>query len=286
MVSDRSNGIYRSVIAALVGLILVGNAQAQPISNSARSDATAAKSNQKATQHSDIAFGISRIGNQLEAQNAKADPYEKERNEREIRDLQAQEKSAYWAGAMFWATLGALVLSVIGVGLVWTTFRETRKANSIARETMFRQLRAYVTAESAERNHDNRFEGYSGLECVSITLHNSGATPATGVKVIYDRMEIIDGVVVKTANKVELPDIGAQARQSIVVGFHRWQQFQTAGLDVEKTISGQVFFYPVVPDEDGESPEIVVNFSLEIFDAINKGDLRVAITSLPHKTNF
>ena len=133
MVSDRSNGIYQSVIAAIVGwLILVGNAQAQPISNRAGGDAAAIQSNQKATQHADIASGIRRIGNQLEAQTAKSDPYEKERNEREIRDLQAQENSAYWAGAMFWATLGALVLSVIGVGLVWTTFRETRKANEIA----------------------------------------------------------------------------------------------------------------------------------------------------------
>ena len=94
MVSDRSNGIYRGVVAALVGwLILVGNTQ--PIGNRTGSEATAAQSDQKAAQHSDIASGISRIGNQLEAQNAKADPYEKERNEREIRDLQAQENSAY-----------------------------------------------------------------------------------------------------------------------------------------------------------------------------------------------
>jgi hypothetical protein len=128
MVFDRRNGIYRSIFAALVGwLILVGNTQ--PVGNNTGGNSAAAQRNQDTAKNTNVAPGVSRIGDALEAQNAKSDPYEKERNEREILDLQAQEKSAYWAEAMFWATTAALILSLIGIGLVWTTFKETRKSN-------------------------------------------------------------------------------------------------------------------------------------------------------------
>jgi hypothetical protein len=135
MVSDSSNGIYRSVIAAIVGwMILVGNAQ--PISNRAGSDAPAAQSNQSTPNDAKVTAGINRIGNALEAQNTKIDPYEKEQNDREIRDLQAQEISAYWAGAMFWVNLGALILSAIGIGLVYITFDQARKATAVAQANL------------------------------------------------------------------------------------------------------------------------------------------------------
>jgi hypothetical protein len=124
---------YRCIIFAIAGLILLGtdNPSQNPSSN-----ATAAQTDQKSRQHEDISLGVSRIGDALEAQNSKTDPYEKERNEREIRDLQAQENSAYWAEAMFWATISALVLSAIGVGLVYTTFDQARKATAIAQENL------------------------------------------------------------------------------------------------------------------------------------------------------
>jgi hypothetical protein len=112
MVFDRRNGIYRSIFAALVGwLILVGNTQ--PVGNNTGGNSAAAQRNQDTAKNTNVAPGVSRIGDALEAQNAKSDPYEKERNEREILDLQAQEKSAYWAEAMFWATTAALILSLI-----------------------------------------------------------------------------------------------------------------------------------------------------------------------------
>jgi hypothetical protein len=122
---------YRGIILTLAGLALIG---ANPVSDDARGNPTTAQSDESADKKEDVASGISRISEALEAQNAKTDPYEEDRNKREIRDLQAQENSAYWTQAMFWATACALVLSFIGIGLVWTTFRETRQANKIARD--------------------------------------------------------------------------------------------------------------------------------------------------------
>ena len=128
------------VIAITERLILIGNAQ--PVGNDARSKPAAAQSNKNPAKDANVAAGISRIGNALETQNAKDDPYEEERNEREIRDLEAQEKSAYWAEQMFWSTLAAVILSVIGIALVWTTFRETRNANILMKATQRARIEA------------------------------------------------------------------------------------------------------------------------------------------------
>lgn len=129
---------YRGIILALAGLALLG---ANPVSYDARGNPATAQSDKRPDKKEDVASGISRIGEALEAQNAKTDPYEEDRNKREIRDLQAQENSAYWAQAMFWATVGALVLSFIGIGLVWITFRETKSSNKIAKAQTRAQLR-------------------------------------------------------------------------------------------------------------------------------------------------
>ena len=176
MVFDRSNGIYRSIIVAIVGwLILVGNAQ--PISNDAGRKPAVTQSNEKATQSAEIVSNIRGIRSTPETQNVKTDPYEKERNEREKRDLQAQENSAYWAGAMFWVTFAAAVLSIIGIGLVWTTFRETRKANDIARDGN----RAWVKLEAKGPRTMVIGHPKSTLH-IGVELVNFGQSPATNIR--------------------------------------------------------------------------------------------------------
>jgi hypothetical protein len=172
MVFDSSNGIYRSIFAAIAGLVLAANAQ--PVSQDTGSKPTTTQREGNAAKKPDVASSISRIGDALEAQNATGDPYEKEQNEREIRDLQAQEKSAYWAEAMFWATSVAVILSVIGIGLVWTTFRETQQANVIARNAQ----RAWVTLK-AKPELIRRSEGYGMYIRATFVAENIGATAAT-----------------------------------------------------------------------------------------------------------
>jgi hypothetical protein len=120
---------YRGIFIAFAGLTLIG---ANSPSQNRSGNPAAAYADQESRNHEKIAAGISRISDALVAEKDSSDPYQEERNKREIRDLQAQENSAYWAAAMFWATLFAILMSIIGIGLVWTTFRETRKANEIA----------------------------------------------------------------------------------------------------------------------------------------------------------
>ena len=58
---------------------------------------------------------------------------ENRENERQERDLVAQETTATWTLVMSGAAILGVMLSVLGVLLVWVTFRETRKTNEIAR---------------------------------------------------------------------------------------------------------------------------------------------------------
>lgn len=167
---------YRNVILAFAGLILAANAQ--PIGNGAGSNSTAAQRDQNTAENANIAVGISRMGSALEAQNTKTDPYEKERNEREIRDLQAQENSAYWAGAMFYATCVAVILSIVGIFLIYITFRAQRNGNDIAKDTAALQLRPYVMLTD-DKLGDGKLEVG---EIFYFAIRNFGQTPARNLQ--------------------------------------------------------------------------------------------------------
>jgi hypothetical protein len=201
MVFDRSNGIYRSVIIAIAGLILLG---ANNPSKNSTGNAPAAQGNQKAGHNENITAGVSRIGSALEAQKPKADSYEKERNEREIRDLQAQENSAYWAEAMFWATIAAIILSVIGIGLVWFTFRETRnaaKSAQISSEAYIWNERAWLEFVDWPKAAGNiRTAPIDAFPMVAV--HNSGKSMAKIVRVTAHE---VDSGWKKTGCEAEWP---------------------------------------------------------------------------------
>jgi uncharacterized Tic20 family protein len=68
---------------------------------------------------------------------------ERRNNERNEQDLVAQRQSANWAYIMGAAAVIGMVLSVIGVVLVWTTFDETRRANILSKA----QQRARISME-------------------------------------------------------------------------------------------------------------------------------------------
>ena len=176
---------YRSIFLAIAGMILIGAGQP---SDNGTTKSPIEQANKEKRQHELASAGIGHTGAAIETQNSKNDRYEKERNEREIRDLIAQEKSAYWAEAVFWATAFAVVVSAVGIILVFTTFKETKKANNIAKVSAFRQLRAYVTAEKATTSNVNFPDENQGFQGVRIVLHNSGATPAVGVSVTFKKM--------------------------------------------------------------------------------------------------
>lgn len=264
----------RFIILAIAGLILVGNVQ--PVSKDARSEPRTYQSDKKPTNHSNVAVGVSRISNALEAQNAKTDPYEKQRNEREIWDLEAQQKSAYWAEQMFWATFAAIILSLIGVGLVWTTFRETRKANSISRESMHRQLRAYITIDEAEHDHEDVWQ------YVTLTINNSGSTPATNITVHSVMFDIESGALSEAMTTTKVRDIGGQTKFAERVKWYNWQSFMEARVPIPDSISGKITYSACVPNENGEIVSFDVQFQFEPVST-HVCDKRM---SLPGKTYF
>ena len=112
---------------------------------------------------------------------------------RNERDLVAQRKSANWAYIMGAAAVIGMVLSVVGVALVWTTFAETRKANQIAlmehRPWILIELVKATVSSNRTRSVTDPAAGtytsnteYSQLSPVQIvaefTLINKGNRPA------------------------------------------------------------------------------------------------------------
>jgi hypothetical protein len=108
------------------------------------------------------------------ATKARAEQRAYQRNEQ---DLVAQKVTAVWTSLMGGAAILGMMLSAVGVYLVYTTFNETRKSNEIAKQTAADQLRPYVYIT-------NEFmELESGCAKVKLHLQNFGQTPAKNVVV-------------------------------------------------------------------------------------------------------
>ena len=75
--------------------------------------------------------------------------YAARQNQREEQDLAAQRVTAWWTAIMGVAALIGMALSAVGVFLVWTTFAETRRANSIAREALTSENRAWLKVSAS-----------------------------------------------------------------------------------------------------------------------------------------
>jgi len=85
---------------------------------------------------------------------AKEDKAESERKEqREIKDLKAQEDMARWAERMFWATIGSLILTAVGVGLIlWNLFYArdmARTSNAMAGHAELSTIAAMDAAQAS-----------------------------------------------------------------------------------------------------------------------------------------
>jgi hypothetical protein len=94
--------------------------------------------------------------------------------EHDAQDLVAQKTSALWTMLMGLAAILGMGLSVVGVYLVWTTFKETRHANEIAKADQ----RAWVRLSADPRLAREIRKGtlYLRINCVA---ENTGRSPAT-----------------------------------------------------------------------------------------------------------
>ncbi len=111
---------------------------------------------------------INRVADELaKTRNDQADPYGDERNERERRDLTAQEESAYWTQSNFWAMVVQTIVAAAALFFLLMDLRQNRK-NAEA------QLRAYVRID-APGGPTRRSITSSSVEWSSVSY---GQTPA------------------------------------------------------------------------------------------------------------
>ena len=95
--------------------------------------------------------------------------------ERGEQDLVAQRITATWTALMGSAAILGMLLSVIGVYLVWTTFRATKEGNEVAREVGQAQARAYLSVA------DGKYSITERAVIIHPTFVNKGQSPAKRV---------------------------------------------------------------------------------------------------------
>ena len=104
-------------------------------------------------------------------------------NRREYDDLVAQQTSALWTGIMGIAALTGMVLSVIGVLLVYTTFKETKAANVIARQA------AYDAAADAKKSRDALIASDRAIMFITQAFQDIPVEPGGLRTTVYLRFE-------------------------------------------------------------------------------------------------
>ena len=163
MVSDRSNGIYRGFIAALIGLVLIGAGEPPKPNKRAQNTETQNHTNKAANLvPSPVAVEIVKF-------------IEKDRgcekgDDKRDSDLCAQRKAAEAASDAAQYAVWTLLISAIGTGLLVWTLRETRQASR-------RELRAYISIHPCGINATEGKNVRTPLEFI-----NGGQTPAYDLK--------------------------------------------------------------------------------------------------------
>jgi hypothetical protein len=162
MVSDRRNGIYRGVIAAIVGIaVLCAAGIGYWLWNDATRlqvgyEHTALDSANQYANRADIRIKGKCAPLSLPAKakcvSEEAESYRE--GQRKEYDLQAQLVTSAWTRGMGIAAIIGMCASLIGVGLVYVTFAATRRGNEIsenARQDAITESQRLETQRHAER---------------------------------------------------------------------------------------------------------------------------------------
>lgn len=130
----------RWILLVALGLALGGNVQ--PVNDRGNSQGSAAERKENENPKAPL---IAPINQQVSAPNVSPEHerYAEEERQRGRDDLVAQQASAFWTRVMGIVAIFALTLSTAGVWLIYTTFRETRRAASSAQRT----YEAFVNVE-------------------------------------------------------------------------------------------------------------------------------------------
>lgn len=176
--------------------------EGQPISQTGQEQSTTAGENDTQEQQQPP-FSLSSILQGIEAAIrdtiAEEDKADRERQEqREIRDLNAQEDMALWTKRMTWATIAGVILTLIALFAILRTLHHTRRAADYAQEMVTeakattaaalknvsvtedignRQLRPYIVYNTV-KIRKLRIDGSAKVQLeVDISFRNCGLSP-------------------------------------------------------------------------------------------------------------
>lgn len=135
---------------------------------------------------------LERIARAQEAQAANGKTADEK--QRESEDLAAQKDMAFWAKAMFWATMVAVIVGGLNIALLIYTLGETRRSAKAAirsaaaarlavrnaRRSDEAQLRAYVWRDT--HGIQDHFERNDSLYRAEFFIRNGGQTPAHEIR--------------------------------------------------------------------------------------------------------
>ncbi len=189
-----------AVLASVLGLTVVVCALIYGLSQQSyyvqtANDAAAEHARYAAYQEKKACRGVPAVQLSQCRADAKAEYSQKRAdNRREYDDLVAQQTSALWTNIMGFAAITGMVLSVVGIYLVYTTFKETKAANVIARQaaassaTDARKSRnALIAADRAiivvTRAIQELSEG--NWTEIAIGISNQGKSNAYGFQIFY-----------------------------------------------------------------------------------------------------
>jgi hypothetical protein len=211
-------GGYRVILAGALAALLfvtfglgwISGTLTQTPNHSAAGQASARQSDQLTREDSTVTTPLGGRRHQSEEAGAdQADSYAKERNERERRDIVAQEDAAKWSRHSFLAMIAQTLVAGAALIALMLDLRQNR----INAE---RQLRAYVDVFKYESGPLNSDEPY----WVKVHVANRGQTPAYKVQITAHAS--VRGL---TVNSESFPigfDGGEQSNSTLGIGseFH------------------------------------------------------------------
>lgn len=174
-------------------------------------------------------------------------------SKREKQDLEAQQDMAYWAKAMFFATLLSAAVSAGATWLLFLTLKQSRLATfaalraavanrqavRVARENAEKELRAYLNVFEIIAEWKNDEDLAQHRIWVSIQIKNVGQTPAHNVRSWM-------GYVSSKTEPVEFGEIEAKSPAVCSPGQSLWMSDEVTLIGEDKVLNwkrGKETFY-------------------------------------------
>jgi hypothetical protein len=170
-----------AALAAIIVLAVIGYGLIQQSAYSqSATDRSADYTKNAAAQINQACTGISKLEKPICTKKAATEYRLQARDkQREYDDLAAQQTSALWTSIMGIAALIGMGLSAVGVALVYTTFRETRRSADAAHKT-YDAFIAFEDAVLKVTNKGGKTEHADGKAVYRMfyTISNIGRSPA------------------------------------------------------------------------------------------------------------